>query len=136
MYDKEKLAAAITKETGISLESNDPSFAVARLFQVILEQTASELQSDLRARLAEFDKSVEKVEAKAGKLIAQQVKAAAVEFNTQLDKDLTTARQQITQLLGHVVNSRYHLLILISVALASALFLFGGGVWIGSRHLH
>jgi len=136
MYDKEKLAAVITKETGISLGSNDPSFAVARLFQVILEQTASELQSDLRARLAEFDKSVEKVEAKAGKLIAQQVKAAAVEFNTQLDKDLTTARQQITQLLGHVVNSRYHLLILISVVLASALFLFGGGVWIGSRHLH
>jgi len=136
MYDKEKLAAAITKETGISLESNDPSFAVARLFQVILEQTAAYLQSDLRARLAEFEKSVEKVEGKAGKLIAQQVKEAAVEFNTQLDKDLTTARQQITQLLGHVVNSRYHLLILISVALASALFLFGGGVWIGSRHLH
>ena len=136
MYDKEKLAVAITKETGIKLGPDDPAFAVARLFQVILEQTATNLKAHLGARLAEFEKSVEKVEGKAGKIIAEQVKKAALEFNSQLDRDLTDARSRVTELVSDVVKSRYQLLILFSLAFLCAAVLFGGGLWIGSRYTH
>jgi len=135
MLDQRKIASEVSRETGIRLEPNDPAFAMARLVEMALEAATARLNSQIRVRLAEFEKAAQQLEGKAGKIVADKVKEAAVEFNSQLDKDLKAARWQVNELLGDVKKSRRWLWLLAGTGFITATMIFGGGLWIGGHFL-
>ena len=133
--DQRKIASDVSRETGVHVEPNDPAFVTARLVQIVLEDTVARMDSDVRARLGEFECSIQRVEAKAGHMIAQRVKEAAMEFDTHLGRDLEATRLNINELVRDVQSSRRRLVTLIGAGIVGALLCFGGGLWIGTQCL-
>jgi hypothetical protein len=79
MLDVKRLIGEVTAQNGIRLEPNDPAFALVTLNQLVLEDTATRLLGQVSATLAQFAESLSKGEHLAGKTLAQEVKAAAIE---------------------------------------------------------
>src|SRR5690348_12136994 len=80
MLDVKQLIAEVAAQNGIRLEPNDPAFALVTLNQLVLEETANRLCSQVSAALARFTDSLSKAEHLAGRTLAHEVKAATAEI--------------------------------------------------------
>jgi hypothetical protein len=92
MLDVKRLIGEVTAQNGIRLEPNDPAFALVTLNQLVLEETATRLLGQVSAALAQFAESLSRGEHLAGKKLAQEVKAAAVEVRKEWATDLQGMR--------------------------------------------
>src|SRR5438270_12812908 len=88
MLDVKRLIGEVAAQNGIRLEPNDPAFALVTLNQLVLEETASRLLGQISATLAQFAESLSKGEHLAGKTLAQEVKAAAIEARREWAAEL------------------------------------------------
>ena len=79
MLDVKRLIGEVAAQNGIRLEPDDPAFALVTLNQLVLEETAKRLFEQISANLAEFSDGLSKGEHLAGKTLAQDVRAAALE---------------------------------------------------------
>ncbi len=100
MLDVKRLIAEVTAHNGIRLEANDPAFALVTLNQLVLEETTTRLLNQISATLAQFAESLSKGEHLAGKTLAQQVKAAALEARKEWAAELL-ATQSGPAAVGH-----------------------------------
>ena len=73
----------MSARNGIRVEPGDPAFALVTLNQLVLEDAARQLTDEVRSGIAEFTVAVQKTETRAGKILAQQVKAAAAELRRE-----------------------------------------------------
>src|SRR5215467_2941896 len=84
MLDTKRLIAEVAARNGIRIDPDDPAFALVTLVQLVLEESSRQISDDVRASIAEFECSVQKVETRAGRMLAERVKEAATEFSDQL----------------------------------------------------
>jgi len=68
----------VAAKHGIRLEPSDPAFALVTLNQLVLEETSTKLAQNLSTTLSQFADSLDKVERRAGSLVAQGLKTASV----------------------------------------------------------
>ncbi len=88
MIDIKRLIAEVAARDGIRVEPGDPAFALVTLNQLMLEDAAEQIREHIRAGVAEFTEAVRKTEARAGRLLAEEVKDAAAELRRELEQDI------------------------------------------------
>jgi hypothetical protein len=87
----ETLIGELTRRYGIRLDSSDPAIAIVILNRLVLESASEELTESVARRLARFEASLQKVEQRAGKLLAHQVAEAAACVRAELQNDIDAA---------------------------------------------
>jgi hypothetical protein len=61
MLDTKRLIAEVAARNGIRVDPDDPAFALVTLVQLVLEESSRQISDDVRASIAEFERSVQKV---------------------------------------------------------------------------
>ena len=138
MLDTKRLIAEVAARNGIRVDPDDPAFALVTLVQLVLEESSRQITDDVRASIAEFEQSVQRVETRAGKVLAERVKEAAHEFTVQLQQTLDESRSKGAVNAAPVQTPRRkpeaHRYVAIIGAVAIAVFTIG--VWIGLHWNH
>jgi hypothetical protein len=137
MAEVKRLIAEVYARDGIRIEAGDPAFALATITRLVLEDAAEQISEHIRSGLAEFAEAVHKTEARAGKVLAEQVKEIAAELRSELEADVEKARLDVTQILL-AVNAAHNRPASIRwgiTAGAISALLFTTGLWIGANFL-
>jgi cytochrome c-type biogenesis protein CcmH/NrfG len=135
MDDVKRLIAEVTASTGIRVEAGDPVFAFVVLTELVLEQVSRRLLNDVTGRLTAFETSMERLERRAGKVIAQEVTETAARMRAELQKDIDGAGLKAAHLVYQVdqAHQRPAVIRWLAVGLVSAVVLVGSGLWIGAH---
>ena len=133
MLDTKRLIAEVAARNGIRVDPDDPAFALVTLVQLVLEESSRQISADVRASIAEFERSVQKVETRAGRILAERVKEAATEFSAQLQQQLEQSGPNTAIAATPIREARrragFYRSIAIGAVAAFAVFMVG--VWIG-----
>jgi hypothetical protein len=92
MIDVHRLIGEVAARNGIRVDPGDPAFALVTLNQLVLEDAVAQIGEHIRGGIAEFTEAVHKTEARAGKILAAEVREAAAEVREQLQQDVEAAR--------------------------------------------
>ena len=90
-FDKTRLVAEMATRHGIRLNDDDPALAMVGLNQLALEETVRDVCDQLGTRIAEFEASAQKLETRAGTVLAQQVRESAAEIRQEIQRDVHSA---------------------------------------------
>lgn len=133
MLDTKRLIAEVAARNGIRIDPDDPAFAVVTLVQLVLEESSRQINDEVRASIAEFERAVQKVETRAGKMLAERMKEAATEFSVQLQQQLEQSRVKSASAATPLPKRRHTAWSYRSIAIvaAAAIAVFMVGVWIG-----
>ena len=136
-FDVRAFAAKVFERHGIALKEDDPAFALVTLNELILRKLMGELLKDvdqhMTARLAEFEQTMQRVEARASKVLAQQVRESAGALSGALHEEIAGARLQVQRMLEEIQQA-YRIGALArwcAVGVVLAFLVFGCGFWIG-----
>ncbi|MGI9074111.1 MAG: hypothetical protein ACR2JB_22990 [Bryobacteraceae bacterium] len=131
--DKKRLVGEMAARYGIRMDESDPALAIISLNQLILEESIQNICEQLRARIAEFEASAQKLETRAGQVLANQVKESASEIRKQLREDTHAAGLGCRELLHqiHEAHQRPVLLRWAAIGIVFGFILFCCGVWVG-----
>jgi len=132
----ELLIGTVAARHGILLKPSDAAFALVTINEMLLERNGRELADKLDRRLKEFESSFERLQARAGRLLAQDVKDAAAEIRAELQRDIDVARVNASELVlrveaAHTIWARMRWS---AIGLLSGAVLFGAGVWFGTHY--
>lgn len=135
MIDQRQLIGEVAAKNGIRLEPDDPAFALVTLNETVLQDASAALTQEIRQVLTSFTESLAKTEHRAGKALAQEVKAAAAELRRELNSDIEKARLQANELVMKVsaANARPAIVKWMAVGSLAALLLFVCGVLVGFK---
>jgi hypothetical protein len=89
--DVKALIGAVAARHGITLRPDDPAFALVTVNQLVLEQTITELIGRTEQMTNEFDQAAERLQARAGSVLAAEVRKAGAEIRQALRQDITAA---------------------------------------------
>ena len=127
--DVRRLAAEVSVQHGIRIDPDDPMMAVVTLNRLVLERALSTAADLVQNATAEFNRSAERVQVRAGSVIGEEVRAAVFTLRTEMQKDIDNARLKACELIGELhradSRSRKGASIAISLATGTALFLAG-----------
>ena len=135
--DARGLAAKVFERHGIALKEDDPAFALVTLNELVLRKLMDELVKDvdqhITARLAEFEQTMQRVEQRAGKVLAQQVREGAGALQGAFREEIAGARWSMAQTVEEMrkANRLASLARWCVVAAGTALGVFGCGFWAG-----
>jgi hypothetical protein len=137
MIEVKRLIAEVAARDGIRVEPGDPAFALVTLNQLVLEDIAQQISERIHAGVAEFTEAVRKAEARAGKLLAEQVKEAAGELRDELQRDIEKARLEANEIVYavHAAHAKPALVRRTVAGAITAAGFFGTGLWIGAHFL-
>jgi len=135
--DVRALVAKVFERHGIALKEDDPAFALVTLNELILRRLMGELLKDvdqhMTARLAEFEQTMQRVEARASKVLAHQVRESAGALRDTFRGETAAARSDVQRMIVEIRDAyRVGALARWSVVTAvAALVVFGCGFWVG-----
>ena len=116
------LIGAVAAKHGILLKPTDAAFALVTINQMLLERSGRELTAQIDQRLKEFEVSFERLQVRAGGLLAQELREAAAELRESAPlvppPDVTPGRRPLRR-------------VAVAVAVVCGAGLFGAGVWCG-----
>jgi len=131
------LVGELARRYGIRLDSGDPAIAIVVLNRLVLENASEELTDSIARRLAQFEASMQKVEQRAGKLLAHEVSAAAACVRAILQNDIDAAGVKAAHLVYMVDRAHKRPVIIrwLAAGLVTAIGLLGLGFCAG-MYLH
>lgn len=132
--DVKRLAAEVSVRHGIRLDPDDPIMAVVTLNQLVFEQSVSVVADRVSSAVRELEQAAGKVQARAGIVLAQEVRDCVVSLWQEMVKDMgsaSTRRHAKSDALGELL-SMMHVRKRIAVGLVFAAVLFSAGVWLGA----
>ena len=132
--DVKRLAAEVSVQHGIRLDPDDPIMAVVTLNQLVFEQAVSVVVDRVAATVRELEQAADKVQARAGIVLAQQVRDCVASLRREMLKDMEaagTSRNTKSGALGGIL-SRADVRKWIAVGLVFTVGLFSAGVWLGA----
>jgi hypothetical protein len=135
--DARALAAKVFERHGITLRDDDPAFALVTLNELTLRTVIGELLQEIDqhiiARLAEFQLTMQRVEGRAGKVLAQQVRDSACGLQGTLREEIAAARLGVQGTVEEMQKT-YRMATLArwcAVGAVVTLVLFACGFWAG-----
>ena len=135
--DVRAFAAKVFERHGIALQEDDPAFALVTLNELILRKLMGELLKEvdqhITARLAEFEQTMQRVEARASKVLAQQVRESVGGLKGTLHEEIAGAQLQVERMVEEIKRA-YRIGRLARwcvVGAAVALVVFACGFWVG-----
>jgi hypothetical protein len=135
MLDAKRLIAEVAARNGIRVDPDDPAFALVTLAQIALEDTCRQLNDQVRANIAEFERSTQKVETRAGKVLAERVNEAAAAFAAELQSSLEEAARKNAAAEAQVEMKHHRSKVywFAAIGVIAGISLFMVGLWIGIR---
>jgi hypothetical protein len=132
----ESVIGTVAARHGILLKPSDAAFALVTINEMLLEQNGREIADGIDRRLREFESSFERLQVRAGKLLAQDLKDAAAEIRAELQREIDSAQMNVSEMMNRTVSvhTRAAPIQWIAFAMAGAI-LFGAGFWCGTSHL-
>src|ERR1700733_14200486 len=104
--DARALAAKVFERHGITLREDDPAFALVTLNELTLRTVMGELleqvDQHIKAELAEFQLTVQRVEGRAGKVLAQQVRDSAGGLQGALRDEIAASRLGVQRMVEEI----------------------------------
>jgi hypothetical protein len=137
MIDVHRLIGEVAARDGIRVEPGDPAFALVTLNQLVLEDAVKQIEQHIHAGIAEFTDAVHKTEDRAGRILADEVKAAAAELRMELQRDIESAQVGAKEIVCEIrrAHTRAALIRWGAIGVLSAATMFGTGLWIGAHYL-
>jgi hypothetical protein len=132
--DVKRLAAEVSVQHGIRLDPDDPIMAVVTLNQLVFEQSVSAVLDRVESAVRELEQAADKVQARAGIVLAREVRDCVVSFRREMSNEIEAAssrRPTNSDARGDMV-SMVAVRKWIAVALVFAAGLFSAGVWLGA----
>ena len=131
--DIQDLSAKVMARCAIRVEAHDPAFVLVALNQIVLEEAAKEMYSQVDARIVAFTESIQKLERLAGKAMAQEIIASGAEVRRGIQDDLKEADWKARELILQMsrLHSRPALIRWTAVGLVGAVLAFAFGVCFG-----
>jgi hypothetical protein len=132
--DVKRLAAEVSVQHGIRLDPDDPIMAVVTLNQLVFEESVSVIVDRVASAVRELEQAADKVQARAGIVLAQQVRDCVASLRQEMRKDreaASTGRPTNSGALGEML-SMVAVRRWIAVGLVFAAGLFSAGVWLGA----
>ena len=100
------IGGAVFERHGIKLREGDPAFALVTLNELTLRKVMGELLQEvdqhITARLAEFELTMQRVEGRAGKFLAHQVRDSAAGLQGALREEVISARLGVQQIVEEI----------------------------------
>jgi hypothetical protein len=136
VLETSRLIAEVKERHGIRIEPGDAGFALVTLNQLVLEDFARQLSEGVRSGIVEFDKTVQRTEARAGTTLAQHVKTAVAEVRGDLQRDLESARSAAAEIVLQVPRTHYWVTLIkwVTAGLIAGVALFAAGLWTGMHY--
>ena len=135
--DARALAAKVFERHGIRIGEDDPAFALVTLNELILRKLMAELleqvDQHIKAGLVEFTLTMQRVEGRAAKVLAQQVRDSAGAWQGTLREEISAARIGIEQLVEEIRRT-YRIASLTrwcALGAVLAVLVFACGFWAG-----
>lgn len=89
--DVKMLIGEVAARHGITLRSDDPAFALVTVNQLVLEQTMLDLIQRTQEMTAEFDRAGDRLQERAGRVLAGELRKAGAEIRIALKQDIAAA---------------------------------------------
>ena len=89
--DVKTLIGEVAARHGITLRSDDPAFALVTVNQLVLEQTMLDLIQRTQEMTAEFDRAGDRLQERAGRVLAGELRKAGAEIRLALRQDIANA---------------------------------------------
>lgn len=142
--DIQKLIAEVAARHHVTVDPDDPIFAVSTINQLMLEEVGERLVARFRVLLTASEASMRAVEAEAGKSLGERVRSAATEtieqfrntaaeVNAEKAKHTNRAETRACELIEKVnqAHSKPARLLFGTIGLLAALILVACGILIG-----
>lgn len=131
--DVQRLIGEVAARHGILLKPDDAAFALVTINQLILEEVMAELLKKVEHTITDFEGAAAHVQARAGSLLASEVKEAAAAIRLELGSDVAAAGKEARALVLEVHNahSRAALQKWLALGVVCALAVFVFGVLVG-----
>lgn len=131
--DVQRLIGAVAERHGILLKPDDAAFALVTINQLMLEEAMTELLGRVQRAAADFEEAAQRVQTKAGGLIANEVKTTAVAIRGELESEIAAVGKQAHEFVLEVYrsNTRANRMKWLSVGVICALALFVCGILVG-----
>ena len=131
--DLRRLAAEVSAQHGIRIDPDDPMMAVVTLNRLVFEQAMAEVLDRVQSAGRDFEAATEKVQVRAGGVLAQEVRDCAVVLRDEIAKaasvasDARTVRAQTTSIAA-LPNSAW-----LAAGFSLAMVLLAIGIWLGTQ---
>jgi hypothetical protein len=131
--DVRQVIAEVAKRHRIMLHPDDAVFAMVTINELVLERTVQEAIRAMEATLERFDTSIERAEIRAGKILAQSVKAAGESICHSAREDVRTAAVKADELVCAIRGAHRERAgrLWSGIALLCATLLCAGSFWLG-----
>ncbi len=132
--DLRRLAAEVSAQHGIRIDPDDPIMAVVTLNLLVFEQAVAQVLDRVQSSVRDFEAASEKVQVRAGGVLAQEVRDCAAILREEIAKAAGNIAPETTNVRGRNVstgslsNSAW-----VVAGLGLALVLLAFGVWLGTR---
>ena len=125
--DLKRLAAEVSVQHGIRIDPDDPILAVVTLNRLVFEQAVAQVLERVQLAVRDFEAATEKVQVRAGGILAQEVRDCGLAMRQQiaiaLEESLDTRRLKC----GDGVPRKW-----LFVGCVVARGLFALGMWVGT----
>jgi hypothetical protein len=129
--DLKRLAAEVSVQHGIRIDPDDPMLAVVTLNRLVFEHAVAQVLERMQSSVQDFEAATEKVQVRAGAILAQEVRNCGTAFRQQFDQALEESSRSDSALRtskrGEILLNWYAVL----GASTLALVLFAVGIWVG-----
>jgi hypothetical protein len=85
MLEVKQLIAEVAARNGIRIDEHDPAFCLVTINQLVLEETARDIVDEIRSVTQDFERAAEKVQSRAGVILAQALKEMMSSIRHELD---------------------------------------------------
>jgi hypothetical protein len=135
--DVNRIIGEVASRHGFLVHPTDPAFALVTINQLVLEESMQRVSGDIGRRILQFDASIQQLEQRAGKAVAQEVSKITAEMRQELSEEIQTLIANACQRSQYLPQDRNRVVMLryIMVGVVSGLVFFSAGVLIGmARH--
>ena len=100
-----RLAAEVSVQHGIRIDPDDPIMAVVTLNRLAIEEAFGRATELIEKATQEFTRATERVQIRAGSVVAGEVRESVVAFRAEMQKDIDRARIKALELVGEMYRS-------------------------------
>ncbi len=128
VYDLKRLAAEVSAQHGIRLDPDDPMMAVVTLNRLVFEQAVAEVLEKVTSATREFNQAADKVQVRAGGVLAQEVRdaVAAIRRDLASGPPVPATATALPKTATRSAETKWLVL-----GVSSGAVLFALGLWIG-----
>ena len=130
--DLKRLAAEVSVQHGIRVDPDDPMMAVVTLNRLVFEQAVDQVLERIQTSVRDFETAADKVQVRAGAVLAQEVRDSGLVMRQEIGKLLTDFRRVEPEGQNGIPGGGSGKQWLLK-GLSLALVLFALGIWVGTR---